>query len=95
MSKKSPRKLTPQFKSKVGLAALKGEATIQELAARYEVHPNQIHAWRKAVEEGASAAFEKGDGKQERENQALIDDLYRQIGQLTVERDFLNKRSPK
>jgi transposase-like protein len=95
MSKKSPRKLMPQFKSKVGLAALKGEATIQELAARYEVHPNQIHAWRRTVEAGASAAFEKGDGKQERENQALIDDLYRQIGQLTVERDFLQKRSPK
>ena len=95
MTQQSRRKHSPQFKAKVGLAALKGEATIQELAARHNVHPNQIHAWRKAVEDGAQAAFEKGDGKQERENQALIDNLYRQIGQLTVERDFLQKRSPK
>ena len=95
MTQQSRRKYSPQFKAQVGLAALKGEATIQELAARHNVHPNQIHAWRKAVEDGAQAAFEKGDGKQERENQALIDHLYRQIGQLTVERDFLQKRSPK
>ena len=95
MTQQSRRKHSPQFKAQVGLAALKGEATIQELAARHNVHPNQIHTWRRAVEDGAQAAFEKGDGKQERENQALIDNLYRQIGQLTVERDFLQKRSPK
>lgn len=45
--------------------------------------------------DGATAAFEKGGGKAQRENEVLIDDLYRQIGQLTVERDFLQKRSPK
>ena len=95
MSNKTRRKHSPQFKAKVGLTALKGEATIPELASRYGVHPNQVHAWRKAVADGAEAAFEKGSGKADRENEALIDDLYRQIGQLTVERDFLQKRSPK
>lgn len=95
MSNKTRRKHTPQFKAKVGLAALKGEATIQELAARHGVHPNQVHAWRKALADGAEAAFEKGGGTAQRENEALIDNLYRQIGQLTVERDFLQKRSPK
>ena len=95
MPKTTRRKHTPEFKAKVGLAALKGEATIQELASRHGVHPNQVHAWRKAVADGATAAFEKGSGKAQRENEALIDDLYRQIGQLTVERDFLQRRSPK
>ena len=71
-----------QDKAVVGLAALKGEATIHQLAARHSVHPNQIHTWRMAVEDGTQAAFEKGDGKQGRENQALIDNLYRQVGQV-------------
>ncbi len=71
------RKHSPAFKAKVALGALKGQETMAQLAARYEVHPGQIQAWKKALAEYA----------------ALIALLYQEIGQLKVERDFLADRS--
>ena len=93
------RKHTPAFKAKVALEAMKGEQTVAELAARFEVHLNEIQTWKKALADGAAAIFEQGNGtskdkgQKSRNNDALVARLYQQIGQLKVERDFLEERS--
>lgn len=86
---KNRRKHTPSFKAKVALEALKGEATIAELAQRFEVHPGQIRKWRNALAEGASGIFGDDQVQKKKDDAALIAQLYQQIGKLKVERDFL------
>ena len=51
----------------MALAALQGEHTIAELASRFEVHPSQVHAWKKALIRGAPHLFENGAGRQEKD----------------------------
>ncbi len=84
-----------QFKAKVALEAIRGEKTVAELASQYEVHPTMINNWKRQVLEEASSLFEKGSelAKVDESQQAQINELYRQIGQLKVERDFLASRS--
>ena len=87
------RKHNPAFKAKVAFEALKGQETVAQLAARYEVHPGQIQAWKKALTEGASGVFGNGKEQKSRNDAALIARMYQEIGQLKVERDFLAERS--
>lgn len=86
-------KHSPVFKAKVALKAVKSEHRAANLAVRYEGHPNQIQACKKSFAEGASCVFSNGKEQKSRSDDALITRLYRQNGQLKLERDFLEERS--
>ncbi len=83
-------KFKPDFKAKVALEALKGDKSIAELAQIYEVHPTQITAWKKQLLEAASSVFEGKHAKAEAS--VDVDALYKKIGRLEMERDFLASR---
>jgi len=89
--KESRRKHSPSFKAKVALEALKDEETVAQIAARYEVHPNMVTKWKKALQDEAAGIFSKGHLRKKKEDENLVERLYQQIGQLKVENDFLEK----
>ncbi len=90
--KQGRRNHSSSFKARVALEAMKGDQTVTELAGRYQVHPSQVHTWKKALLEGATSVFEGANGKRQKSDEALIAQLYQQIGQLKVEKDFLESR---
>jgi transposase-like protein len=81
-----------EFKAKVALEAIRGERTINELAAGYGVHPVQITQWKKVVLEEVPKLFSSRRGAKSKEEEALKAALYQQIGQLKVELDWLKKK---
>jgi len=89
------KKHTAQFKAKVALEAIHGVKTIAELASLYEVHPNLISSWKRELSKSAADIFEtKKDKKRKaKEDECMAPDyLLREIGQLKVEKDFLQKK---
>lgn len=84
---------SPEFKAKVVLAALREEQTVAELAKAFEVHPVQISQWKKEATSRLSELFERGGGSSDKEQGVDSDELYREIGRLQVEVEWLKKKS--
>lgn len=87
MTRRARRTHSPAFKAKVALAALKGEKTLAELAQQFDVHPNQITAWRGQLQEGAVGVF-GSEGAASETPAVDVTALHAKIGQLTLENDF-------
>ncbi len=87
--KRKRRNHTPAFKARVALAAIRGDRTMAELSAQFDVHVNQIQQWRKQMMENAVEVFGKTNDSGNSEE--TIKELHAKIGQLTMERDFLEQ----
>jgi transposase-like protein len=87
------RKHTPSFKAKVALEAIKEQKTSAELASQYQVHPGQIRNWKATAAKGLIDLFSDKRKSRDQDQEELIQELYRQIGQLKVDLDWLKKKS--
>ncbi len=84
------RNHSSSFKAKVALAALKGDRSLAELAEQFDIHPNQITEWKRQLLENADQLFGRSE-RQTEDSEHKIKDLHAKIGQLTMERDFLEQ----
>lgn len=82
-----------EFKSKVALAAIRGDRALAELAREYQVHPHQITAWKKQALAVLPEVFSRKRDQERERQQELLDELYAQIGRLKVELDWVKKKS--
>lgn len=86
-------KRSAEFKAKVAREAIEGRMTISELAAKFEVHPNIVSRWKAEALEGLVEVFSSKKAKKNKDEEKTQDELYKQIGQLKVEVDWLKKKS--
>ncbi len=92
--RKTRRKFTSEFKTKVAIEAIKERYTLSELAKRFELHPNQISMWKNEFLDKATSVFNK-KGTNKQEDPVDLEKLYSKIGKLEMERDFLKKNLMK
>jgi transposase len=85
------RNFSPEFKAKVAVAAIRGDGTVAELAARYQIHPNMIAKWKREALDGLKETFSRGSVPARRDHEEEIKRLQAKVGELVVERDFLAK----
>ncbi len=86
-------KYDAEFMAKVALAALQKDKTMSELSSHYEVHSTQITRWRQRALEGLVEIFSTKPAQRDEEKEKLVEELYRQIGRLKVENEWLKKKS--
>ena len=91
MAKKGSKTYTSEYKAKVALDAIRGDLTTHEISSKYSVHSTQIHRWKQQALGSIKSAFNGKLEKYTQSHEAMVADLYRQIGQLTCENDFLKK----
>ena len=91
--KKVRRKFSSDFKAKVALEALREQMSIESISKKYELHPNQVRQWKNELLTGSSKVFSSEPTTQSNSSDKLIDELYRQIGQLKVDNDWLKKKA--
>lgn len=82
-----------RFKAEVAIEAIKNQRTVAQIASEYGVHPNQVSQWKKQVLDQLPDLFTNGRSKSTTDSDPLVDELYRQIGQLKVELDWLQKKT--
>jgi len=92
MSRKR-RVFSASFKAKVALAAVRGDRTTAQLASQFAVHSSQVTAWKKQLLAQVAELFEDGRRQSSRETGGQEQELYEQIGRLTMEIDWLKKKS--
>lgn len=92
MSKRR-RKYSAEFKAKVVLEVLKEQETLSEIAGRYGIHPTQIAKWKRTLLERSAELFSEPGNDEAKKRASQEDDLYKKIGQLQVELDWLKKKS--
>lgn len=91
---KSTRKIhSADFKTRVALEAIRGHKTVNEIASKFSVHPNQVSQWKKLVLDGLPLILSDKRARADKDVEQLIAQLYQQIGQLKVELDWLKKKS--
>jgi transposase len=94
MTKRTRRKIEPSLKAKIALEALREQATGNGPAQRHQVHPNQIYAWKKQLQEQAARAFDAGVGREDHATREReIERLHAKIGELPMDRDVMSRRS--
>lgn len=91
--KRKRRRFSAEFKARVALEAIKNQHTLQEIATRFEVHPNQVREWKRQAVESLSETFSKSRTLEKKADDQLRDELYREIGRLQVELEWLKKKS--
>ena len=82
-----------EFKAKLALEVIKGNRTLAEIASEAQVHPNLLTQWKRQLLESLSTVFSDKRARENKDQEALTDQLYQQIGQLKVELDWLKKKS--
>lgn len=92
MSKTTRRRFSAAFKTKVCLEALKERETIEALAKKFDIHPNQINTWKREFITKSEMVFDKHNEPGRESKDKLIETLYSRIGELSVANDFLKKK---
>jgi len=87
------KKYSKELKARIALDAIKGQKTISELASEYGVHANQISRWKKQLFDAAPDIFTQGKDKEAEKKEFERDRLYKKVGQLQIEVDWLKKKT--
>lgn len=88
------KQFTKEFKAKVALEAAKGLKTTAEISSEFGVHPSQVAQWKNELREGLASLFSSKKSAEDKDKDRLIEELYKQIGQLQVENGWLKKKLP-